>query len=378
MSPALSINLISDTCLVIGIEGDWVIGQKLPDLSPILQKLENSNISSLQFDCHALGRWDSILLSCLTNILKKCKNCDVAVDTQDLPRGLQGMLQLMKMSPDRIVLEHEVVQGDLLYQIGKETRNLINDLSSIVDFVGEVFLSFLSFLMGRVEFRRADLVSLIRGCGPNALPIVSLISLLVGMILAFIGAVQLRVFGAQVFIADLVGLGMAREMGAMMTAILLAGRTGAAFAAELGSMQVNDELDAFKTSGFNLVNFLVLPRILALLIVSPFLCIYADALGILGGAIVSSSMFEISLPEYFIQVKNRLNLSDIEIGVVKSAVFGILVAMAGCLRGLQCGRNSSSVGRVTTSAVVTGIIFIVFADAVLNLLVTTLNLIPKT
>ncbi|MGZ8219841.1 MlaE family ABC transporter permease, partial [Methylomagnum sp.] len=198
-----------------------------------------------------------------------------------------------------------------------------------------------------------------------------------GMILAFVGAVQLKLFGAQIFIADLVGLGMAREMGAMMTAILMAGRTGAAYAAELGSMQVNDEIDALKTSGFPPMEFLVLPRLLALFVATPFLCIYADVLGMFGGALVASGLFDISFAEYFIQIENRLRLVDIEVGVGKSAVFGLLVAAAGCMRGLQCGRNSSAVGLATTSAVVTGIVFIVVSDAVLTLMVTTLNLYQR-
>jgi phospholipid/cholesterol/gamma-HCH transport system permease protein len=209
------------------------------------------------------------------------------------------------------------------------------------------------------------------------LPIISLISTLVGMILAFVGAIQLKLFGAQIFIADLVGLGMAREMGAMMTAILMAGRTGAAFAAELGSMTVNDEIDALKTSGFSAMEFLVLPRILALFMTIPFLCLYADVVGILGGALVAAGLFDISFAEYVIQIQNRLRPIDFEVGIGKSAVFGILVAVAGCMRGLQCQRNATAVGLATTSAVVTGIVFIVISDAVMTLLVTALNVFKR-
>jgi phospholipid/cholesterol/gamma-HCH transport system permease protein len=209
------------------------------------------------------------------------------------------------------------------------------------------------------------------------LPIISLIAVLVGMILAFVGAVQLKLFGAQIFIADLVGLGMAREMGAMMTAILMAGRTGAAYAAELGSMTVNDEIDALKTSGFSPMEFLVLPRIMALFLTIPFLCLYADILGILGGALVASGLFDVSFSEYQVQIQNRLRLIDFEVGIGKSAVFGILVAIAGCMRGLQCRRNATAVGLATTSAVVTGIVFIVISDAVMTLLVTTLNVFKR-
>jgi phospholipid/cholesterol/gamma-HCH transport system permease protein len=197
------------------------------------------------------------------------------------------------------------------------------------------------------------------------------------MILAFVGAVQLKLFGAQIFIADLVGLGMAREMGAMMTAILMAGRTGAAFAAELGSMTVNDEIDALKTSGFSPMEFLVLPRILALCLTVPFLTLYADVLGMFGGALVAAGLFDISFNEYVTQISNRLRLIDFQVGIGKSAIFGILVAVAGCMRGLQCQRNATSVGLATTSAVVTGIVFVVISDAVMTLIVTTLNVFKR-
>jgi phospholipid/cholesterol/gamma-HCH transport system permease protein len=192
-----------------------------------------------------------------------------------------------------------------------------------------------------------------------------------------VGAVQLKLFGAQIFIADLVGLGMAREMGAMMTAILMAGRTGSAFAAEIGSMTVNDEIDALKTSGFSPMDFLVMPRILAMLVTIPLLCLYADIWGMIGGALVAAGLFDISASEYLIQIQTRLRLIDFEVGIGKSAVFGILVATAGCLRGLLCQRNASSVGLATTSAVVTGIVYIVISDAVMTLLVTALNLYKR-
>ncbi len=163
----------------------------------------------------------------------------------------------------------------------------------------------------------------------------------------------------------------------MMTAILMAGRTGAAYAAELGSMTVNDEIDALKTSGFSPMEFLVLPRILALFLTIPFLCLYADILGILGGALVAAGMFDVSFAEYQIQIQNRLRLIDFEVGIGKSAVFGILVAIAGCMRGLQCQRNATAVGLATTSAVVTGIVYIVISDAIMTLLVTTLNVFKR-
>jgi phospholipid/cholesterol/gamma-HCH transport system permease protein len=201
--------------------------------------------------------------------------------------------------------------------------------------------------------------------GSQALPIVSLISGLIGLILAFMGAIQLRQFGAQIYVADLVGIGMTREMGAVMTGIIMAGRTGAAFAAQLGTMQVNEEIDAYTTLGISPMEFLVLPRMLALVLMMPLLCMYADLMGILGGLVVATGMLDVSLVEYVNETRAAVSLTDVALGVVKSGLFGVLIALAGCLRGMQCGRSASAVGDAATSAVVTGIVFIIATDGLL-------------
>ena len=185
-----------------------------------------------------------------------------------------------------------------------------------------------------------------------------------GLILAFIGAAQLAQFGAQLYVANLVGIAMTRELGAVMAAVILAGRTGAAFAAELGTMQVNEELDALKTFGIDPMEFLVLPRMLALMMMMPLLCLYANLMGILGGAVISVVMLDISVDLYWNQTVTAIQLSDFLFGVSKSVIFGILIAVAGCLRGMQSGRTSAAVGLAATSAVVTGIVLIVVTDAV--------------
>ena len=198
--------------------------------------------------------------------------------------------------------------------------------------------------------------------------------MLVGLILAFVGSVQLALFGAQLYIADLVGLGMTREMGGLMTAVIMSGRTGAAYAAQLGTMQVNNEIDALETMGFDPMEFLVLPRVLALIFIMPLLCLYADLMGIIGGALVTVNFFEVSLVEYLQRTVNAIHLPDLTIGVFKCAVFGILIALSGCMRGMQCGRSASDVGDAATSAVVTGIVFIVVADSLMTILCNRLGI----
>jgi len=227
---------------------------------------------------------------------------------------------------------------------------------------------------GKARFRRSDLFLNLQECGAQALPIVSLISLLVGLILAFVGAIQLKMFGAQIYVASLVGIAMVRVMGAIMTGIIMAGRTGASFAAQLGTMQVNEEIDALQTMGFSAMEFLVLPRMLALFIMMPLLCLYADLMGILGGFVVGVGMLDLGVMEYFNQTKEAVGLTNLWIGLFHGAVFGVIIALAGCMRGIQCGRSASDVGDATTSAVVTSIVSIIVATAIITIVCNTLGI----
>jgi phospholipid/cholesterol/gamma-HCH transport system permease protein len=222
--------------------------------------------------------------------------------------------------------------------------------------------------------RAQDLLLFVQECGAEALPIVTLISVLVGMILAFVGAVQLQKFGAQIYVADLVAIAMVREMGCIMTAIIMAGRTGSGFAAQLGTMKVTQEIDAFATLGIPPMDFLVLPRMLALVIMMPLLTIYSDVLGILGGGLVSVGMLDLTPFQYVNESRRILDAIDCATGIGKSFVFGALIAFAGCLRGMQCGNSSSAVGEAATSAVVTSIVLIVVADGIFAVVFNVLHI----
>jgi phospholipid/cholesterol/gamma-HCH transport system permease protein len=258
--------------------------------------------------------------------------------------------------------------------VGNKTIHLIEDCRELLSFTGTITLSYLRLFTGKAQFLTSDFLYFLEECGPSALPIVSLISVLVGIILAFVGAVQLQLFGAEIFIANLVGLGMTREMGAMMAAIIMAGRTGAAFAAQLGTMQVNEEIDALQTMGINPVDFLVLPRLSALVIMMPLLALWADLLGIGGGFLIAALTLDISMAEYYNQTVNAIALRHFGVGIFKATVFGYLVAFSGCLRGMQCGRSASAVGTAATSAVVTSIVLIVVSDAIMTVLFKILKI----
>ena len=217
---------------------------------------------------------------------------------------------------------------------------------------------------GRARFRWSDAFLIMQECGAEALPIVGLISLLTGLILGFVGSINLEAFGASILVADLVAVGVVREMGCIMTAVIMCGRTGAAFAAQLGTMKVNEEIDSFTTFGFSSIDFLVLPRMLALMLMMPVLCVFADMFGMLGGLMVSVSIMDVTITEYVTQTINSITALDFFTGIMKGSVFGILIALTGCLRGIQCGSSAAAVGEASTSAVVAGITSIVLADAV--------------
>lgn len=369
----ISLKSLAGDRLEIVLAGDWIAESRRPSADEALQRLESAS-GGVQFDASRLGRWDSLFLTFLAKIIQTCARRGIPVERSGLPHGVQGLLALAEAVPERQGARRAEVRPGFLERVGARAMAAWDETAAMTAFLGEAILSIVGFLLGRARYRRVDLWLLIQECGAEALPIVTLISVLVGLILAFVGAVQLQLFGAQVYIADLVGLGMSREMGAMMTAIIMAGRTGAAFAAQLGAMRVNNEIDALKTLGLSEMDFLVLPRMLALIFMMPLLCIYADLMGIVGGALVSIGLFDISILEYAQHTRARLDLTDFAVGVCKSSVFGVLVAISGCMRGMQCGNSSSAVGLAATSAVVTGIVMIVVSDSIMTLIVTALHI----
>jgi len=372
--PSLNIQEQADRVLLVQIGGDWKIGRDLPSSTPLQNALGAAPVSRLSFDTSALTDWDSGLLTFLLKIAALCRERSIKLDQEGLPEGVSRLLALATAVPPRADARRGAHKTSMLARLGEEVIELWSGALAMLAFLGETSVAMLRCVSGRARFRASSLWEFIQECGPNALPIVTLISVLVGLILAFVGAVQLRLFGAQIYVANLVGLGMAREMGAMMTAIIMAGRTGAAFAAQIGTMQVNEEIDALQTLGISPVEFLVLPRMLALVFMMPLLCLYSDFMGILGGGLIGVGMLDITPSEYYNQTKEAIRLMDFTVGLIKSGVFGVIVALSGCLRGIQCGRSSSAVGLATTSAVVTAIVAIVVADSILTIIYDRLGI----
>jgi phospholipid/cholesterol/gamma-HCH transport system permease protein len=285
----------SENTLVVRLAGDWTIGANIPSVDEVDKQVDSGlPVQILTFDTQGLGRWDSGLITFLLKVFDRCSQRQIDADRTGLPEGVRRLLNLATAVPEKKDARKTAVQEPFLVQIGKASMNVARQVTGLTVFLGEATIAFSRFLVGKAKFRRTDLWLTIQQCGADALPIVSLISFLVGLILAFVGAVQLAMFGAQIYIANLVGIAMAREMGAIMTGIIMAGRTGAAFAAQIGTMQVNEEVDALTTMGISPMEFLVLPRMLALILMMPLLCLYSDLVGILGGFVVGTGMFDIT------------------------------------------------------------------------------------
>lgn len=253
----------------------------------------------------------------------------------------------------------------LAEEVGEATVDLWRDIYTLIAFVGELVAALLYAMIHPRSVRWRDAMAVAESAGVNALPIVALVSFLMGLIMAFQAAVPLRQFGAELFVANLIGLSMLRELGPLMTAIILAGRSGSAFAAELGTMKVREEIDALKTMGLDPVRFLVVTRVVAAVVMTPLLTIFANLLGLMGGSVVMLSL-GFPLITYFHQVQYAVSYGSLVGGLVKAFVFGILVAGIGCLRGLQTGTGATAVGESTTRAVVSGIILITITDGIFS------------
>jgi phospholipid/cholesterol/gamma-HCH transport system permease protein len=372
---ALTFSRTSDDALLINIMGEWKLANKLPTAEEVRHQIESGpNIRRITFDTKELKDWDSGLLTFLSKVNSLCFGSNILIEKEGLPQGIQRLLSLASAVPERKGARREKKRIAFLARIGASALDFWGSTLEMLAFIGEAFTAIIRMVSGKARFRGSDLFLIIQESGAQALPIVSLISILVGLILAFVGAIQLRMFGAQIYVANLVGIAMIREMAAIMTGIIMAGRTGAAFAAQLGTMQVNEEIDALKTMGFSPMDFLILPRMLALFLMMPLLCLYADVMGVLGGLVVGFFVLDLNFMEYYIQTCQAVRLNDLYIGLFMSAVFGVLVALSGCLRGIQCGRSASAVGEAATSAVVTGIVSVIVATAIITVICDTLGI----
>lgn len=290
-----------------------------------------------------------------------------------VPGEVAQILALYRGAAAKPTPQAQVAGFNPIARVGRAARVWGGQMATIIAFIGRGSIALVQALArpGRVRWR--DVMTIAAAAGIDALPIVCLLGFLIGMILGFQSAIPLRQFGADLFVANLVSLSVLREIGPLMTAVILAGRSGSAFAAELGTMRVQEEIDALTTMGLDPVRFLVVPRLIAAVTMAPLLAIFLDVAGLIGGGVVMLS-FGYPPSVYITQVALAARPGDMLGGLVKALVFGLLIAGIGCLRGLQTGRGASAVGASTTSAVVSGLILIVLADGVFSVLFFVLNI----
>jgi phospholipid/cholesterol/gamma-HCH transport system permease protein len=371
----LKLQKTAEDTLTVVLSGSWKLTEQLTSVDEVQKTLDAApGIGRVAFDTRQLAGWDSGLLIFLTQVNDVLTQKKIAIEAGGLPEGARKLLALAAAVPEKKDARKAEGKVPFFAHVGNETVDFFRSSGEMLAFIGDTVIAFLNLLRGRAQYRKTDLWLVMEACGGQALPIVSLICFLVGLILAFIGAIQLQLFGAQIYVADLVGIAMVRLMAAIMTGIVMAGRTGGAFAAQLGTMQVNQEIDALKTLGISPMEFLVLPRMLALALMMPLLCLYANLMGILGGMVVGVGMLDIGFIQYYNETAKAVNLWNLGIGLFSGTVFGVIVALSGCMRGMQCGRSASAVGEAATSAVVTAIVGIIVSTAVITVMCDLLGI----
>ncbi|MCD8283639.1 MAG: ABC transporter permease [Opitutae bacterium] len=355
--------------------GTWSIDDGLSDtwtLADAVDKIpRGERAHSLEFDCSELAQYDSSLICYVVRCSSFCAEHGIDFCANTLPSDVE---KLFKLATERGVAEDHKRERALSFfeSVGEWGESVFRSYEKACDFIGKTASAIWKMLHGKARFRARDCAYFIEQCGVNALPIITLISFITGMILAYIGAMQLQRFGAVIFVANLIAIAMVREMGVIMVSVIMCGRTGSAFAAQIGSMQASEEISALRVLGVDPVEYLVLPRIIALTLMLPLLTIYSDFIGMLGGLFVMGAM-DITPEQYWTQVAQTLTMAHIMSGVIKSVVFGFLVAWAGCYRGIIAGKSSLAIGEAATSAAVLGMVLIVIGDGAFAVIFNTIG-----
>jgi phospholipid/cholesterol/gamma-HCH transport system permease protein len=328
------------------------------------------DVREVVLDLSGVDYFDSGGGAVLVSLRQQLAQHGTALRIAKSTKAIDGFLSLVDqeamMQPARPARPVKV-EGPVV-RVGGQAIEAMSGWRDTVVFIGEIALGLVHVVIQPHRVRWRETWQYMERTGIDALPIVTLISFLMGLITAFQAAVQLQQFGADIFVANLVGLSITRELGPLMTAIIAAGRSGAAFAAEIGTMKVSDEVDALETMGFDRARFLVTPKVLALVLMLPCLTLFADLIGILGGMLVAVGILDLPAQVYFRQLRLVLTAWDVWSGLIKTLAFAVLIAGVGCLRGFQARTGAESVGRITTSAIVAGLFLIIITDAVFTVI----------
>eukprot|EP01037_Dinobryon_pediforme_P002037 gene2037-2075_t len=346
---------------VLSLSGDWLAQAGIPAF-PADALTKAGSGGRLTLDIGKVGRWDSGLIAFLWDADRSAAQAGVESDASRLPDSARKLLGLLSDAPDEKPAAAPARMGPVAW-VGARSIAFVEETGILSSLLGATARGGVLALLGRARLRTVDLMSNIREAGPQAIVIVSVVNFLTGAILAFVGAAQLRKFAAGLYVANLVGLALVREMVAVMTAIVMAGRTGGAYAARIATMQGNEEIDALKVIGIPVSDYILLPSILALTFTMPLLYLYGCLVGIFGGMVVATAMLNISAASFMNQVLLAVPLDQFVFGFCKSITFAILIGVTSCRIGLKAGRSAADVGTAATSAVVVGIVGVIALDA---------------
>lgn len=358
------------TRALVTLSGDWTV-QAIGVEVDAPRRILKTGVQTIAFNANTLGCWDSALIAFLSGLQDGARKGGLTFDEAGLPASAR---QLLALTSGTTSVPTKPRQRPLLERVGLWAMSLATETTEVAALIGATILRSGAALSGRSPMRGRDLVDCMRDAGIAALPIVTVVNVLVGGILAFVGAVQLRRFGADIYVASMVGIAVVREMAALMTAIIMSGRTGGAYAANIATMQGNEEIDALRVVGIPVFDFLVLPRVLALTGMMPILYLYGCAVGILGGFVVAVAMLSLSPISFLVEIRQAISGSQFGLGFVKSLTFGALIAIAGCRVGLRAGRSAADVGQAATTAVVASIVGVIVLDAIFAICANALGI----
>ena len=360
----------------LDLGGAWTIGASAR-LDRDLRDLKAEGSGALTIDASQIDRLDSSGAWLLLRTRRLLEEGGRQVSGPDLPDNYRPLLENLEKTKPVPAVKPPRPKTFLrrLYIIGKGTMSAMHQGWKILGYLGRVTVETgEAFAKPKSNLRVAAIFTQIEQTGLNALPIVGLLSFLIGVVLAYQGVDQLAAFGAEVFTINILGVGLLRELGGLITAIIVAGRSGSAFTAHIGTMRVNQEIDAMQTMGLNTIDTLVLPRVIGLVIVMPLLTFYADVMGLIGGAVMCYFDLGITFPVFIRQLDQAISASTLLVGIIKAPIFAIVIALVGCYEGFQVERNAASVGALTTRAVVEAIFLVIVMDAAFSVLFSVMGI----
>lgn len=358
------------------LQGDWLVGEAAR-MDEALTSLDVAGISRLAIDGSKIDRLDSAGAWLTLRTRRRLEAKGISVKEVLLPANYRALYQRLESEALAPAAPHPRRRtfSDFLEQVGRGTTHVFRQTYDLVGFLGRVAVETWEVILApRHELPLPAFVQQIEETGLTALPIVGMLAFLIGIVLAYQGADQLKRFGAQIYTIDFLGVGILRELGGLVTAIVIAGRSGSAFTAQIGTMRVNEETDAMQTIGLNIAEILVLPRVLGLMIALPLLTFYADVVGLVGGMVMTYFDLGITFPAFMRELESAISLKTLLVGLVKAPVFAFVIALVGCFEGLRVERNAGSVGKLTTRSVVESIFLIIALDAGFSVLFSVLGI----